>query len=204
MEKFLNILNALPDFLIYLSLALCAYVENLFPPIPGDTITAFGAFLVGTGKLTFLGVYFSTTLGSLMGFLSLFWVGGYLGRRFFIEKDYRFFKAKDILKAEAWFSRYGYFLIAMNRFFPGVRSAIALAAGISRLKTAPVALLALLSCAAWNFIWIMLGHTLGTHWEVVESKFTVIMKRYTLTMAILLALLLLLWFFGKRIRKKST
>lgn len=204
MEKFLNILNALPDLLIYLSLGLCAYVENLFPPIPGDTITAFGAFLVGTGKLNFLGVYLSTTLGSLMGFLSLFWVGGYLGRRFFIEKDYRFFKAKDILKAEAWFSRYGYFLIAMNRFFPGVRSAIALAAGISRLKTTPVALLALLSCAAWNFIWIMMGHTLGTHWEVVETKFTVIMKRYTLTMAILLALLLLLWFFGKRIRKKST
>jgi membrane protein DedA with SNARE-associated domain len=204
MERLLNILNALPDFLIYFSLALSAYVENLFPPIPGDTITAFGAFLVGTGRLDFLGVYLSTTFGSLLGFLSLFWIGDYLGKRFFIEKDYRFFKAKDILKAEAWFSRYGYFLIAMNRFFPGVRSAVSLAAGISRLKAVWVTPLALLSCAAWNLIWLLLGNTLGTHWDSVESKFSVIMKRYNVTIAILLALILLLWFAGTRIRKKSS
>ena len=203
METFLNTLNALPDYLIYFSLALSAYVENIFPPIPGDTITAFGAFLVGTGKLNFFGVYLSTTVGSLMGFLSLFWLGGYLGRHFFIEKDYRFFKAKDILKAEAWFSRYGYFLIAMNRFLPGVRSAVSLSAGITRLKASSVAPLAFLSCALWNLIWILMGHTLGTHWEIVESKFTLIMKRYNLTMAILIALILFFWFLGKRIRKKT-
>lgn len=203
MERFLDILNGLPDFLIYFSLALSAYVENIFPPIPGDTITAFGAFLVGTGKLGFLGVYLSTTIGSLMGFLSLFWIGGYLGRRFFIEKDYRFFTARDILRAEAWFSRYGYFLITMNRFFPAARSVVSLAAGISRLKTAWVAPLALLSCAAWNLVWILVGHTLGTHWGIVESKFSMIMKRYNLTMAILIALILLSWFVARKIRNRS-
>jgi membrane protein DedA with SNARE-associated domain len=203
MERFLNIVNDLPDFLVYFSLALSAYVENLFPPIPGDTITAFGAFLVGTGKLDFLGVYLSTTFGSLMGFLSLFWIGGYLGRRFFLEKDYRFFKAKDIIKAEAWFSRYGYFLLAMNRFLPGVRSAVSLAAGISKLKTSWVALLALLSCASWNLIWILVGNTLGNHWDMVESKFSMIMKRYNVTIAIILALVLLFWFVGTRTRKKN-
>ena len=202
-ERFLNLLNALPAFLIYFSLALSAYVENIFPPIPGDTITAFGAFLVGTGKLNFLGVYLATTVGSLMGFLTLFWLGGYLGRRFFIEKDYRFLKAEDILKAEAWFSRYGYFLIAMNRFLPGVRSAISLSAGMTRLKASYVAPLAFLSCAVWNLIWILMGYTLGTHWDIVESKFTMIMKRYNITIVILLALILLLWFAGKRFRKKS-
>ena len=203
MEGFLDLLNTLPDFLIYFSLALSAYVENIFPPIPGDTITLFGAFLVGTGKLNFSGVYLSTTIGSLMGFLTLFWLGGYLGRRFFIEKDYRFFKAEDILKAEAWFARYGYFLIAMNRFLPGVRSAISLSAGITRLKASYVAPLALVSCAVWNLIWILMGHTLGTHWGIVESKFSVIMKRYNVTMVVLLALILLFWFAGKRFRKKD-
>jgi len=203
MERFLNMVGQLPDCLVYFSLALSAYLENIFPPVPGDTITAFGAFLVGTGRLNFLGVYLSTAFGSLMGFLSLFWIGGYLGRRFFIEKDYRFLKAKDILRAEAWFSRYGYFLIAMNRFFPGVRSAIALCSGFSRLKAGRVALLALVSCAVWNLIWIMVGHTLGTHWDVVGSKFSVIMKRYNLAVAILLALILIIWFARSRKSKKS-
>jgi len=53
------------DIYLYIFLFLSAVVENLFPPIPGDTITAFGAFLVGTGRLDFLLVYTSTTLGSV-------------------------------------------------------------------------------------------------------------------------------------------
>ena len=133
-ERFLKYLETLPDFLIYLFLGLSAFVENLFPPLPGDTITAFGALLVGIGGLSFLGVYISTTLGSLMGFLCLFWLGGYLGRRFFINNNIRFFKEEDINKAEKWFGKYGYYLIAINRFFPGIRSAIAVVGGILHLK----------------------------------------------------------------------
>ena len=202
METFLNTLSGLPDLLIYFLLALSAYVENLVPPIPGDTITAFGAFLVGTGRLNFFGVYFSTTLGSLLGFLTLFCGGGYLGRRFFFEKDYRFFRAKDILKAEAWFVRYGYLLIALNRFFPGIRSAVSLAAGISRLRAVLVAPLALLSCAVWNLIWIMVGHALGSHWDLALSKFSMVVSRYNITVAILAALFLLFWLVRKRGRNR--
>jgi membrane protein DedA with SNARE-associated domain len=204
MEDLVKTLDALPDILIYLSLAFSAFVENIFPPIPGDTITAFGAFLVGTGRLNFAGVYLSTTFGSLLGFLSLFGIGGYLGRHFFLERDYRFFRAKDILKAEAWFLRYGYFLIALNRFFPGVRSAISLAAGISRLRTVWVAPTALLSCAVWNLAWIILGHTLGTHWDTVQGKFSMIMKRYNLVVAILCVLLFLVWLTRKKLRRRGS
>jgi membrane protein DedA with SNARE-associated domain len=202
-EKFLNELRTLPDFLIYFFLGLSAFVENLVPPIPGDTITAFGAFLVGVGKLSFVGVYISTTVGSFFGFLCLFWIGGFLGRRFFIERDFRFLRAKDIIKAEEWFGRYGYFLILFNRFMPGIRSAVALAAGISRFRTFPVMLFSLLSCAAWNLIWIFMGHTLGTHWETVESKMGDFLVRYNVTMILVIALVVLFFLFKKKFRKKA-
>ena len=156
-EKFFHKLEALPDALIYLLLGLSAYVENIFPPIPGDTITAFGAFLVGMGKLHFMGVYLATTIGSLLGFLSLFWLGGYLGRKFFMEKNYRFFRAEKVIKAEQWFLRYGYLLIAFNRFLPGVRTAISIVGGILRLKTSWVIVLAFLSIAVWNLLWLIMG-----------------------------------------------
>jgi membrane protein DedA with SNARE-associated domain len=202
-EKFLNELRSLPDFLIYLFLGLSAFVENLVPPIPGDTITAFGAFLVGVGRLSFAGVYISTTLGSVLGFLTLFWLGGVLGRHFFIERDFRFLKAKDIIKAEEWFGRYGYFLILFNRFMPGIRSAISLAAGISRFRTPPVILLCLLSCAAWNLIWIFMGHTLGTHWETVEKNMADLMVRYNIAVIVLLALVVIFFVFRKKLRRKA-
>jgi membrane protein DedA with SNARE-associated domain len=158
---------------------------------------------VGVGRLSFAGVYISTTIGSLLGFMCLFWIGGFLGRHFFIERDFRFLRAKDIIKAEEWFGRYGYFLILFNRFMPGIRSAVSLAAGISRFRTLPVAALAFLSCAAWNLIWIFMGHTLGTHWETVEEKMADFMVRYNIAVIVLLVLVGFFFIFNKRFRKKA-
>jgi membrane protein DedA with SNARE-associated domain len=190
-EKFLSLLHSLPEFPTYFLLGLSAYVENVFPPIPGDTIMAFGAFMVGIGKLSFFGVYISTTLGSLLGFLSLFWLGGVLGRRFFMERDYRFFRAGDLLKAEQWFERYGYLLIALNRFLPGIRSAVSLAGGLSRLRLGWVALLAFVSCAVWNLIWIMMGYLLGSNWQMIEARMSALLMKYNLAVFILLVLTVL-------------
>jgi membrane protein DedA with SNARE-associated domain len=194
-DGFLNWLTTVPDWLVYLLLAASAFVENVFPPIPGDTITAFGAFLVGTGRLDFMGVYLATTIGSVIGFLFLFWLGLLLGRRFFVERDHRFFKAKDILRAEEWFRKYGYWLILMNRFLPGVRSVISIAGGISGLKIATVALLATVSSAAWNLIWILTGYFLGTNWAAVKDALARLMFRYNMALlgiGVLLALVVLI------------
>jgi len=196
-ENFFHKLDTLPELLIYLLLGLSAYVENIFPPIPGDTITSFGAFLAGLGKLHFMGVYLATTIGSLLGFLSLFWLGGYLGRRFFMEKNYRFFRAEMVIKAEQWFLRYGYLLIAFNRFIPGIRSAISIVGGILRLKTSWVSILALLSIALWNLLWIIMGYSLGNNWDVISARLSTIMARYHLAILILFGLFVI-WIFAKK------
>ncbi|MCP4682828.1 MAG: DedA family protein [Desulfobacterales bacterium] len=202
MHSFLDLLNSFPDYLIYIVLGLSAFIENVFPPIPGDTITAFGAFLVGTKRLNFLGVFISTSLGSLFGFMFLFRIGSILGKRYFIRRDYRFFKARDIIKAEAWFRKYGYFIILFNRFFPGLRSVISLAGGISRLKTSKVMLLALISACVWNFLWISLGYTLGSNWGTMRDKMGYFMTRYNLTILVILGLGVLFLVVKRLIRKK--
>ncbi len=197
----MRFLDTLPNALIYFLLGASAFVENVFPPIPGDTITAFGAFLVGTERLDFFGVYLSTVVGSLIGFMFLFWVGGLLGRRFFLERDYWFFKAQDIIKAEAWFKKYGYLLILLNRFFPGVRSVISIAGGISGLKTKRVILLALISCSVWNLIWIFFGYMLGSNWDTARDQMARIMGRYNLAVVILFGVIVLFFVVRKIVRK---
>jgi membrane protein DedA with SNARE-associated domain len=201
LDSFLNFLNSLPDYMIYLLLGLSAFVENIFPPVPGDTVTAFGAFLVGAQRLNFLGVYLSTTIGSLFGFMSLFWIGTLLGRRFFVEKDYRFFKARDIIRAEEWFRRFGYLIILLNRFFPGLRSVISIAGGIIKLRALRVAFLALISCALWNLIWIAFGYMLGSKWETVKDRMDYIMARYYLVISVFLVLLIL-FFVLRKVKKR--
>ena len=203
LDSFLEFLKELPDILIYMLLGLSAFVENVFPPIPGDTITAFGAFLVGTKRLHFLGVYLSTTLGSLSGFMFLFWVGRLLGRHYFIERDYWFLKAHDIIRAEEWFKRYGLFLVLLNRFFPGIRSAISIAGGITGLRVLWVTILALLSSSAWNLIWISIGYVLGTNWETVREKMSDIMASYNFSVLAFLTLLVLFFVIKNLIKKRG-
>ncbi|MCF8061747.1 MAG: DedA family protein [Deltaproteobacteria bacterium] len=201
-EAWLPFLRGLPNGVIYLMLGLSALVENLIPPIPGDTIIAMGAFLAGTGRITFTGVYVSTTVGSLAGFLTLFAVGTFISRRFLLEKNYRWFSARDILRAEDWFRRYGYLLVLLNRFLPGARSVVSVAGGISRLRVLPVTALAFLSCAAWNGIWIFMGYSLGTRWELVEEGVSSIMTRYNAVMAILGGLFVLALILFRFLRKR--
>ncbi|MBW1901513.1 MAG: DedA family protein [Deltaproteobacteria bacterium] len=202
MDRFLSYLDSLPDFLIYWLLGLSAFLENVFPPAPGDTITAFGAFLVGTNRLQFPAMFISTTLGSLAGFMFLFWIGNLLGRRFFIERDFWYLKAEDIIRAEEWFRKYGYLLILLNRFFPGIRSVISIAGGISKLRVLKVTVFALISCSVWNLIWICMGYTLGTNWETAKEKMEGIMIGYNIVFLGLLGVLIVLYIL-RRVRNRS-
>ena len=198
MEYLLNHIDYLPVIVIYLILGFTAFLENVFPPAPGDMIVAFGAFLVGAGKLDFLMVFISTTLGSLLGFMTLFWLGGYLGRRFFIERDFFFFKKEDIIRTGKWFKKYGYFIITLNRFFPGIRSVISIAGGIYKLEKIKVAVLALVSCSLWNLIWISIGYTVGNKWEIVESELKSIFARYNLVVFSIFLILFVYVIFKRR------
>jgi membrane protein DedA with SNARE-associated domain len=203
LDSFLNFLDSLPNALLYVLLGVSAFVENVFPPIPGDTITAFGAFLVGTRRLSFMGVYLTTTSGSLLGFMFLFWFGGLLGRRFFIERDYRFFRARDIIRAEEWFKKYGYFLILLNRFFPGIRSVISLAGGISQLRILRVALLALISASVWNLIWISVGYSIGTNWETVKERMAHIMLNYNIAILVVAGIVIAIFLLKMMMKRRS-
>ncbi|MCU0843397.1 MAG: DedA family protein [Spirochaetes bacterium] len=190
------------DFLLYTLLFVSAFVENVFPPIPGDTITAFGAFLVGTGRLDYLLVYAVTTLGSVCGFVCLVLIGRLLGREYFIGKDYRHLPAKRIVLAESWFRRYGYFVVLANRFLPGVRSVISLASGIARLSLPKVFALAIVSASIWNLIWIHTGYLLGDNWELVKDRMSTILRNYNTAVLALMAVGVAV-FIIIRIRRKK-
>jgi membrane protein DedA with SNARE-associated domain len=178
------------DLFLYGFLFVSSVVENLFPPIPGDTITAFGAFMVGTGRLGYLPVYLATTAGSVFGFMLLVLVGRFLEREFFMKKNYRFFSAESIVSAEQWFGRYGYFVVLVNRFLPGIRSVISLVSGITRLNLWFVLLLATVSASVWNLIWIQVGFLLGNNWQTVKEQAGLILKRYNIAAGIVIALII--------------
>lgn len=171
---------------LYFFLFISSVLENVFPPVPGDTITVFGAFLVGIGKLDFFLVYAVTSVGSSVGFILLFYAGAFLEMEFFLNTRFRIFSSNKILAAEKWFGRYGYYVVVLNRFLPGVRSVISIAAGISGLNGTKVFFLSLISAMGWNFLWIYTGYSIGNNWGIVQQKITIIIKNYNIAAGVIL------------------
>lgn len=199
-----NFISHLPqnELILYLLLFTSAVLENIFPPVPGDTITVLGAFFVGKGILSFPVVYAATTLGSTCGFMILFYIGYFLEREFFMKMDLPVFSAKSIVSAEKWFEKYGYYVVLANRFIPGIRSVVSIAAGITILRPQRVFLFALISAAVWNFIWIYAGYSLGNNWEQVREKFTVIIGSYNIAAVSLIALSVVVYLAVKKSRNR--
>lgn len=191
------LLDSTNNPLLYLLLCISAVMENLIPPVPGDVVTAFGAFMVGTGKLQFFWVYLSTTIGSVIGFTLLFLVGKLFGKELLIKKNFSFFKKEAILKSEQWVQRYGIWLVLANRFLPGIRSVISLTAGFSNLSTYKVLLFSFISSSIWNLILIYLGYSLGNNWRTVQSRLSQILSQYSRIIVLIVVCSVVIYFFIK-------
>ncbi|HED11352.1 MAG TPA: DedA family protein [Caldithrix abyssi] len=187
----------------YLLLFVSAFVENTFPPIPGDTVTVIGAYLITTGKLSFVGVWVSTTLGSVLGFFTMFIVGSRFGTAF-IEKGRRsrYFQPEQIVKTQIWFDKYGYWIIAANRFLSGTRSVISLFAGIFKLKWMPVLFLATVSAFVWNGLLMMAGYLLGSNWPLILDYISQYNRGVIILTVVLVAGFIIYRYMKKR-RKKD-
>jgi len=200
MEEFLkNLFGHVSPLVGYLVLFVSAIIENIFPPIPGDTVTVLGAYLITTGFLGFWGVYLSTTLGSVAGFFLMYLVGLRFGKSFLKSKlRRRYFQDARIEKVEGWFGRYGYGIIAANRFLSGTRSVISIFAGIFRLNWLRVVVLATISALIWNGALIYAGYQLGMNWGKISALLGQYNKIVLLLTIVFIIFLVIRWRRKKR------
>ena len=165
-----NLFGQISPAMAYVILGISAFTENVLPPIPGDTVVVLGAYLVSIGQLTFWGVYISTTIGSVVGFVTMYYIGRKFGRSFIYRKSRsKIFKEEDIRKTEIWFGKWGYWVIVANRFLSGTRSVISLFAGLFHLNALFVIALSIVSAAIWNGLLLFAGMAVGKNWEVIMN-----------------------------------
>lgn len=199
-EDILSNISELTPFWIYVSLFAFAYVENVFPPSPSDLVVVIGGSLVGTGTLSFIPTLIITTVGSVLGFMSLFFIGWMLDKKVIKSGKLKFISVEAVLKVETWFNKYGYWVIAINRFLPGTRSVVSFFAGMSRLNIKKTVLLSTVSAFIWNFLIIYLGMLFGENVEIVDRYLD------TYSNIVLVATIIVILFFVVRyffFRKKS-
>ena len=201
-QFFLSILDAVKEnqFLAYSFLAAASVLENLIPPVPGDSVVLFGAILSSKGYLSPVTVHLSTTFGGAGGFYFLFFFAHKHGRNFFIDGKLPFFKKEHIFAAEKRLAVSGYFIVLINRFLPGVRSVISVTAGILNFSKIKVFVYCLISSFVWNGILTYGGYFLGNSIIPLVKKASLITGGVFLVFCILSAVI----FFILRKKRKKT
>ena len=189
--SFLAFLNEQPPAWIYFFLFLGAFLENVVPPIPGDTLIVFGAYLAGVGIIHVWPAYFAMWLGSALGCLLIYGLAFWKGRAFFLK----FATDAHLDAAEDWFTRYGDKIVIFNRFLPTVRAFVGIVAGISRMSPVRMTIYVMVGTLLWNSLLVYFGLKVGENWEIVID----VMKTYN---RVVLTLMVVggigFWFWRKR------
>jgi membrane protein DedA with SNARE-associated domain len=133
-------LTGMPLTALYLIMALFAAVENVFPPVPADTIVALGSWLAARGQGSPLWAFLATWVGNVAGASAMYFVGrrhgsGWMRRRFPALADER-----GERRLRELHGKYGTLSLLLSRFIPGVRALVPPFAGELRLP--PVSSLA--------------------------------------------------------------
>lgn len=179
-------METLSPLMIYVTVFAVAYFENVIPPIPGDMIVVFGGTLVGLGRVEFVPVVALATIAGTLGFMTMYAVGRRVGDAVLDPERLRWIPKRAARKVRDWLRRWGYGVVAANRFLSGARSVIALMVGAARMHPGPTALWATVSAAVWTGILAYLGLVLGDNWAVIGDW----LKRYSqwVTLALVVAL----------------
>lgn len=158
--------------------ALLAWLEYVFPPVPGDSTMLFGFFLAGAGWLPLPLVAAVAFLGSVAGAWTAYAFGARLGGGYFFLRSA--WARDELARVERGFARFGPRLLAVNRFIPGVRGFFLYAAGMARVPRRTVLIHSSVSNALWVALLAWGGTRLGKSWDDVR----VVFGRYVWAIAI--------------------
>ena len=167
MSGVLEWLQSLPPIALYFALAIAAMAENLFPPLPADSVVAFGSFLAARGKGSAIGSFLATYTGNMLGVTIMYYVGHRYGPAM-IRKLTRTDNDDARTRMQKLYGTYGYAAIFISRFIPGVRSVVAPFAGAMHIPAVPALICMGIASAIWYGAVTWLAFNIGENF----SEFT--------------------------------
>jgi len=190
-EDISNLVMVYGAFWFYLFLFFSNVMENIFPPYPGDSVILVGGYLASAGKLSFLGIFLTSLLGCLTGAMILYLLGRKKGRGFF--KKGKIFNLSNLAKIERWFKRYGEEVILVSRFLTGIRSGVALSAGLGNVGMKKMIVYSAISIALWNGFLIFLAAKLHQNWQALYKFFVVYNRAVLISVIVATTVVLFIW-----------
>lgn len=187
---------------VYLVLLVACFIENIFPPFPGDSFIFAAGGLVAMTRLNPVLTYLVIITGGMISVMLLFFIGRKYGHDYFIRKNFKYFSAEDITRVEHKLKKYGAIILILSRFVVGLRTALALGAGIGLYHPLRMFFYSLISYLVFTGLLMYIAFQLVENMEVIDYYF----KTYHRIIWPLLVLMLLAYVIHRslKFRKKRS
>ncbi len=166
-----------PGFYVLLFvIVFCETGLVVTPFLPGDSLLfAAGAVASLPGSPVSLPVIIVCLIAATMlGDAVNYTIGYHLGPKVFKYERSWFFNKKHLLKAQAFYEKYGAKTIVLARFVPIVRTFAPFVAGIGRMPFHRFATYSVGGATLWVLVCVLSGYYFGS-WEWVQKNFELVL-----------------------------
>ena len=168
LQSLLAWLTALPALALYGTMFGLAAVENFFPPIPADTLVAFGAFLAARRGDSAWTSFFVVWLGSAGGALAMYGIGRRFGADM-LRRRLHMGGGGAEERIRLMYQRYGIGALFLSRFVPGLRAVMPPLAGALRIRFWHAAIAIVGASGLWYGFIAWVAARVGSRWEDVVA-----------------------------------
>ena len=161
-------------YLLLFGIIFCETGLVVTPFLPGDSLLfAVGALAAGDSSLSMTLLFGPADAAAVIGDAVNYAIGYRLGPKVFKYENSWFFNKKHLLRAQAFYEKYGSKTIILARFVPIVRTFAPFVAGIGKMRYARFFLYNCVGAVAWVAICLWSGYFFGAM-EWVKQNFEVV------------------------------
>ena len=197
-------LSSVPSVVLYLVLASAAFLENLLPPLPADTVIALGAFLAARGQGTAWGAWLATMVGNVGGALLMYQLGARLGVAWLIRRIPGLGSPERVAQVGHRLATRGVAAVAISRLLPGIRALVPPMAGAIGLPWRGTAVAMALASGLWYGLVCWLAYTAGANADALMARIAAQQRIVGAVAAGVLAIGVARWWWRHRRRGAST
>jgi membrane protein DedA with SNARE-associated domain len=196
--ELLDWLAGLPVAVLYLSLGVLAAAENVFPPLPTDTVVAFGIWLAARGQANPFFAFLATWLGNSAGAAGMYVVGRRHGTAWMRRHFPRLVDEAGERRLRDLYGRYGILAIMASRSIPGLRAIVPPVAGALRIPAVTAVAAMAIASGIWYGVIAYLAYRAGSNWSALTQTISKSGRVAALGAALLVLVGLLAWLVHRR------
>jgi membrane protein DedA with SNARE-associated domain len=145
-------------------------------PIPSEVTLPFAGFLANQGSLNLLFVIITGILGDLVGSIIGYSIGYFLEENLLLSLIKKYGKfilvtEHDYQKVTGWIKKHGAPVVFVGKAVPGVKSFVAIAAGITEVKFTKFIISNVLAALIYVSAASYFGFYLGSKWNTLGIYF---------------------------------